>query len=142
MQCLLKGFARSNGLNERSCEIDLMNHHGKSWTLDLRYNRTIDQACIRRGWRDFCFVNELEAGSFYRFKLIRNGTKPLLQLCSTTAPEGNCSTASGKDYLLEKSSCECSGSEGTTSTKQSNLLTITFKPYMLEAGQLVSFLTS
>lgn len=119
-----------------------MNHHGKSWTLDLRYNRTIDQACIRRGWRDFCFVNGLEAGSFYRFKLIRNGTKPLLQLCSTTVPQGNCSTASGKDYLSEKSSSECSGSEGTTSTKQSILLTITFKPYMLEAGQLVSFLTS
>ncbi|CAA7024356.1 unnamed protein product [Microthlaspi erraticum] len=111
-----------------------MNHHGKSWTLDLRYNRSVDQACIRRGWRDFCFVNVLEAGSFHRFKLVRNGTKPLLQLCSATVPEGNCSKANGKDHLSEKSSSECS--ESTTSTKQNNFLTITFKPYMLQAGQL------
>lgn len=113
-----------------------MNQHGKSWTLGLRYNTANDRASIRGGWREFCLVNGLEAGSFYRFKLVRNGAKPLLRLCSDTIPEGNCNKGSKKDNLSEKPSGERSES---ASMKQSKFLTMTFKPYMLKSGQLVSF---
>ncbi|CAH2077353.1 unnamed protein product [Thlaspi arvense] len=130
---LQKGFARANGLIERHCEIDLMNQHGKSWTLDLRYIRTTDQARIRRGWTDFCLTNGLEAGSVYRFKFVRNGTRPLIRLCSGTIPKGNCSKQSGRYHLSEKPSSGCSASESASVNK---FLTITFKPYMLKSGQL------
>lgn len=111
-----------------------MNPRGKSWTLGLRYNTVTDQVCIRGGWRNFCFANGLEAGSFYKFKLERNGTRPLLRLCSDTTPVGNCSKANGKDNLSAKPS-----SKESPSTKQNKFLTMTFKPYMLNSGQLVSF---
>lgn len=136
LQCLIRGFARSNGLNDRCCEIDLMNQYGRLWTLGLRYNITNDQACIRGGWRDFCFVNGLEAGSFYKFKLIRNGARPLLQLSSDTILEEYYSKADRKYHLSDKPS---SGGSASDSMKQNKFLTVTFKPYMIKSGQLVSF---
>ncbi|AEE85937.1 Transcriptional factor B3 family protein [Arabidopsis thaliana] len=122
---LIKAFARSNGLNERCCEIDLMNKHGKSWTLGLRYSTVNDQASISGGWRDFCLVNGLEAGSFYRFKLVQNGERPLLRLCYDTIPEEDCYKGNRKVNLSE-----------SASMKQGKFLTMTFKPYMLKSGQL------
>ncbi|XP_020872305.1 B3 domain-containing protein REM2 isoform X2 [Arabidopsis lyrata subsp. lyrata] len=122
---LIKGFARSNGLNQRCCEIDLMNQHGKSWTVGLRYSTANEQASISGGWRDFCLANGLEAGSFYRFKLVQNGARPLLRLCSETIPEEDCYKGNRKEIFSE-----------SASMKQSKFLTMTFKPYMLKSGQL------
>ena len=37
---------------------------------------------IRGGWRRFCKVNGLRAGSFFTFKLIQRGGSPVLRLSS------------------------------------------------------------
>ncbi|KAG7622508.1 B3 DNA binding domain, partial [Arabidopsis suecica] len=129
-----KHFSRANGLTKRCCMIDLMNLSGESWTLGLRHNKRTGQAFIRGRWRSFCHANELKPGSFYRFKLVRNGTRPLLQLCFKVIPQGNCSNskANGKANVSEKYSRE----DGSASTKQNKFLTVTLKHYMIQSGQL------
>ncbi|RID77725.1 hypothetical protein BRARA_A00609, partial [Brassica rapa] len=52
----------------------------KSWTLELRHNKTTGQAYMCRGWTSFCKENGIKAGSSCRFKLVKNGTKPTAQM--------------------------------------------------------------
>lgn len=134
-QSFSKHFSRTNGLTKRWCVIDLMNLSGESWALGLRHNNRTGQDYIRGHWRSFCRANEMKPGSSYRFKLVRNGTRPLLRLCSEVIPEGNRSRANGKDNVSEK----YSRAAGSASTKQNKFLTVTFKHYMIQSGHLVSF---
>ncbi|XP_020872303.1 B3 domain-containing protein REM3 [Arabidopsis lyrata subsp. lyrata] len=127
-----KHFSRTNGLTKRWCVIDLMNLSGESWALGLRHNNRTGQDYIRGHWRSFCRANEMKPGSSYRFKLVRNGTRPLLRLCSEVIPEGNRSRANGKDNVSEK----YSRAAGSASTKQNKFLTVTFKHYMIQSGHL------
>ncbi|XP_024004603.1 B3 domain-containing protein REM3 isoform X1 [Eutrema salsugineum] len=123
---LTKRFSRTNALNKRWCVIDLMNQRGKSWALGLRHNKVTGQDYILGGWRSFCRANELKTGIFYRFELVRNGARPLLQLCSDITSQGNCSKANRKAKVSAKSSRE----------DESASLTVTLKPYMLKSRQL------
>lgn len=116
LQYLSNKFARSNGLNNRQCEIDLRNEHGKSRTLDLRHNKTTGQSFVRNGWRSFCRANGIKAESYCRFKFVQNGTRPVLQLCPNTGGDN------------EVASEDCSD----------RIVALQLKPYMLKAGTLVS----
>ncbi|EOA16551.1 hypothetical protein CARUB_v10004710mg [Capsella rubella] len=127
-----KHLSRSNGLSKRWCGIDLMNLSGESWALGLQHDNFNGQDYISGGWTSFCHANELKPGSFYRFKLVLNRTRPLLRLCSYIIPERNRSGANGKANVSEKYSRE----GGSASTKQNKFLTVTFKHYMLQSGQL------
>lgn len=142
MQCLTNIFARSNGLDRRQCEIDLMNEHEKSSTLLLRHNKSTGQAFIRGGWRSFCRRNEIKAGSYCRFKLVQSGTKPVLQLCPSTSsiPEGNSSKANQKRNVSESEGDEIENVDcsETASMNQNRTVTLDFKPYMVRSSQLVS----
>lgn len=122
LQYLPSKFARSNGLNNRQCEIDLRNEHGKSWTLDLRHNKTTGQSFVRNGWTSFCKLNGIKAESFCRFKLVQNGTKPALQLCPNTE-------------VGEIESEDCSD---PASMNQNRTVALQLKPYMFKSGRLVS----
>ncbi|VVB10795.1 unnamed protein product [Arabis nemorensis] len=124
---LAKHFSRTNGLNKRWCGIDLMNQSGKCWGLSLRHNNVTGQDYIRGGWRSFCRANKLKIGSLYRFKVVRNGTRPMLRLCSDIVPRGN-----GK----AKVSANSSRKDERASMKQNKVLTVTLKPYMLKSRQL------
>lgn len=126
-QNLAKQFSITNGLNKRWCGIDLMNQSGKSWGLSLRHNNVTGQDYIRGGWRSFCRANNLKTGSLYRFIVVRNGTRPMLRLCSNITPQGN-GRAKVSSRKGERASMD-----------QNKFLTVTLKPYMLKSRQLVSF---
>lgn len=91
----------------RKCEIILLNEDGKTWTLLLSHKRDGD-VYIRSGWRSFCFANRLRANDFLTLKLVKTGTTPVLQLCSSST------------------------------TSQYRFLTLTLKPYNLKKYLLVS----
>ncbi|KAL0872833.1 hypothetical protein Bca101_022538 [Brassica carinata] len=111
---LAKSFRIANGLHKTWCEIDVMNQSGKSWVMGLRHNKGTSQDFIRGGWTSFCRENELKTGSFYRFELVRTGTRPALKLCSDiNTPQRNCSKAK-------------------VSAKPSKFMKVTLKPYMLK----------
>lgn len=132
LQCLSNNFARSNGLNNRHCEIDLLNEDGKSWTLDLRHNKTTGQAYMCRGWTSFCQGNGIKTGSSCRFKFVQSGAKPVLQLCPN-----NTSTVL---HVPETKGDEIDSEDGseTAQMNQNRTVEIEFKRYMLKSGQLVS----
>ncbi|ESQ54027.1 hypothetical protein EUTSA_v10027418mg [Eutrema salsugineum] len=139
--CLTNKFARANGLNNRQCEIDLRNEEGKSWTMDLRHNKTTGQAFISRGWRSFCKENGLKAESFCRFECVQSGTKPVLQLCpnSSSIPDGNSSKVNEKRNVSETEGDEIESpdrSQTAASMVQNRIFTLALKPYMLRTGQL------
>ncbi|VVB10794.1 unnamed protein product [Arabis nemorensis] len=137
--CLVNKFVRSNGLTNRCGEIDLKNEDGKSWTLGLRHNKTTGQVFINGGgWSRFCNENGLQAGSSRRFKLVENGTKPVLQLCPNIS-NGNSSQAN--------KNLNVSGTEGndeveyedrfeSASMNQNRILTFDLKQYMIRSSQL------
>uniref|UniRef100_M4E5D7 TF-B3 domain-containing protein n=1 Tax=Brassica campestris TaxID=3711 RepID=M4E5D7_BRACM len=114
-------FARANGLNNRQCEIDLRNEHGKSWTLDLTHHKSTGQAFVRSGWTSFCKANGIKAESFRRFKLVQTGTKPVLQLCPNTE---------GGDEIESEDCSEPS------SMNQNKIVALELKPYMLKSGRV------
>ncbi|CAH2077352.1 unnamed protein product, partial [Thlaspi arvense] len=136
--CLSTKFARSNGLNNRQCKIDLVNEDGKSWTLDLRHNKTTGQPFISGGWTSFCKGNGLNADSFCRFELVQGGTKPVLQLCPNTSsiPEGNSSKAKEKRNVSETDRGGIESETATASMNHHRIVTLELKPYMLRTGQL------
>ena len=136
MQGISNKFARPNGLKDRQCEIDLLNEEGKSWTLELRHNKTTGQSYMCRGWTSFCQGNGIKAGSACRFKLVKNGTKPVLQLCPNT------STILHKKRDVpetEGDEIEYEDCLETPQMNQNRTVAIEFKPHMLRNGQLVSF---
>ncbi|KAF8098854.1 hypothetical protein N665_0257s0064 [Sinapis alba] len=78
-------FSRSNGLTNRHCEIILLNEEGKQWRLIMRHHKASGRVCIRSGWKRFCCENRRRANDFLTFKLVKNGTTPVLQLCSSSS---------------------------------------------------------
>ncbi|CDY45589.1 BnaA04g14560D [Brassica napus] len=96
-----KSFARANGLETRSGEIVLMNEKGTSWTLILKRKNSCGTMYITRGWRRFCRVNGLRAGSFFTFKLIQRGGT--LVLPSSSPFQNLFVTLTLKPYEVEKS---------------------------------------
>ncbi|KAL0716991.1 hypothetical protein Bca4012_066313 [Brassica carinata] len=83
-------FARSNGLTNRHCEIILLNEEGKRWRLLMRHQKASGRVCIRSGWKRFCNENRRRANDFLTFKLVKNGTTPVLQLCSSSSKTRPC----------------------------------------------------
>ncbi|CAK9150345.1 unnamed protein product [Ilex paraguariensis] len=69
------GFARSNGLNKRRCEMILRDKKRRSWSVNLIYKAS--QVYIGRGWREFCITNGLKEGDSFGFELVENGKKPI-----------------------------------------------------------------
>ncbi|CAH8263433.1 unnamed protein product [Arabidopsis lyrata] len=84
---LPRSFVRENGLDKRCVEIVLMNEKGRTWTLDLKGNKSYGTTYIKRGWRSFCHANGLRAGSIFTFKLIKKGKTPVLRLFSKEPEE-------------------------------------------------------
>ncbi|XP_010548552.1 PREDICTED: putative B3 domain-containing protein REM15 [Tarenaya hassleriana] len=119
-------FKRSIFLENLSCEIVLMDDHGRSWPSNLRITKSFSRAYINGGWKRFCQENRLRGGDSCTFKLVQNGTKTVLRLspkeCSSSKEE--CSKAkvekghSKKQSSKENSqSGECSKSEEEKQTR-------------------------
>lgn len=81
-QNLSKSFVRENGLETRSGEIVLINEKGTSWKLNLKRKNSCGTMYITPGWRSFCRVNGLRAGSYFTFKLIQRRGTLVLRLSS------------------------------------------------------------
>ncbi|CAF1704007.1 unnamed protein product [Brassica oleracea] len=111
-------FSRSNGFVNRECEIILMNEDGKPWTLFLKYYDTSGHVYIRRGWRSFCQANRKRAKDVLTFKLVKTGTKPVLQFRAYSV------------YNRRSSS--------SSSISQDRFVTLTLRPYNLKNSKLVS----
>lgn len=79
---LSKSFVRENGLETRSGEIVLINEKGTSWKLNLKRKNSCGTMYITPGWRSFCRVNGLRAGSYFTFKLIQRRGTLVLRLSS------------------------------------------------------------
>ncbi|KAG2240798.1 hypothetical protein Bca52824_097092 [Brassica carinata] len=112
-------FSRSNGLMDRKCEITLLNEDGKPWKLFLTNHKTYGRVYIRTGWRRFCRQNRKKANDLLTFNLVQEGTKPVLQLCSSMY---------NRDCLR--------GSSSSSSTSQERFLTLTLTQYSLRKSKL------
>lgn len=128
MDCLFQDLSRDFNLvsfGEHSIppEIDLVNEQGRRWTLLLAKNKSSNVFYIRRGWLNFCFVNELSEGDSCRFKMIENGERPVLRLCPQEPNE--------KSLLDEVS-------KGREKMTPSPFLELKFTSNRLTTGQLVS----
>ncbi|XP_013584440.1 PREDICTED: B3 domain-containing protein REM10-like isoform X2 [Brassica oleracea var. oleracea] len=97
---LPRGFSRSNGLMNREGEIFLLNEYGKPWTALLSYYKKTGDVYLRRGWRNFCHENQKRANDLLTFKLVQEGTKPVLQLCSSMYNRGSSSTSEDRFLTL------------------------------------------
>ncbi|CDY16180.1 BnaA09g29140D [Brassica napus] len=76
------GFARSNGLDNMSGKeiIVLLNEEGRSWNLNMTYNKVGMQTFVRPGWRRFCAENGMKKGHHYTFKLVRRSAPLVIRL--------------------------------------------------------------
>ncbi|CAL9233865.1 unnamed protein product [Arabidopsis halleri] len=54
-----------NGLNRKCRKIVLTDGGGRSWEMDLKFNKNLGCFSITRGWRHFCDENGKKAGSFF-----------------------------------------------------------------------------
>ncbi|KFK38489.1 hypothetical protein AALP_AA3G119800 [Arabis alpina] len=78
-------FSRSNGLMNRKCEIILLNEDGKPWRLLLGNYKLHGRVYIKSGWKSFCCENRGRANGVLTFKLVQDGTTPVLQLYSSSS---------------------------------------------------------
>ncbi|CAF2279607.1 unnamed protein product [Brassica napus] len=134
-----KSFARANGLETRSGEIVLMNEKGTSWTLILKRKNSCGTMYITRGWRRFCRVNGLRAGSFFTFKLIqRGGTLVLRKSPSSTESEDSSEGDEIEPLSTESKSFKKTSSmwKASSSPFQNLFVTLTLKPYEVEKSTL------
>lgn len=69
-------FARTNGLINRNCDMDVVDEKGKSWLTTLC---TIDRVCIR-GLKHILAATALKKGDEILLELVENGEKPLMNL--------------------------------------------------------------
>ncbi|WZZ42236.1 hypothetical protein YC2023_038495 [Brassica napus] len=97
-------------------KIILMNEDGKPWTLFLKYYDTSGHVYIRRGWRSFYQANRKRAKDVLTFKLVKTGTKPVLQLRAYSV------------YNRRSSS--------SSSISQDRFVTLTLRPYNLKNSKL------
>ncbi|KAF2549350.1 hypothetical protein F2Q70_00023646 [Brassica cretica] len=100
LKFLPRGFSRSNGLMNREGEIILLNEYGKPWTALLSYYKKTGDVYLRRSWRNFCHENQKRANDLLTFKLVQEGTKPVLQLCSSMYNRGSSSTSEDRFLTL------------------------------------------
>ncbi|EOA16407.1 hypothetical protein CARUB_v10004562mg [Capsella rubella] len=75
-------LSRSNILKGKFHEINLMNKHGRTWTLSLKYSKCSRKFSISRGWKCFCEANGQKPGCTFLFKLVRNRKAPVLLMTS------------------------------------------------------------
>ncbi|KAG2308242.1 hypothetical protein Bca52824_027990 [Brassica carinata] len=132
-----KIFARANGLETRCGEIVLMNETGRSWNLNLKRKNSCGTMYITRGWRRFCRVNGLRAGSFFTFKLIqRRGT--LVLRVSPSSTESEYSSEDDEERNQDEKSFKKSNSIWKTSSSpiQSIFVTLTLKPHDVKRSRL------
>lgn len=74
-------FASSNGLDKMSGElIVLVNEEGRSWELNLKYDRSGNHTFVRPGWRRFCTDNGMSQGQQCSFKLVQKSGPPVMRL--------------------------------------------------------------
>ncbi|XP_010460280.1 PREDICTED: B3 domain-containing protein REM17-like isoform X2 [Camelina sativa] len=74
-------FERSNGLDKMSGKkIVLLNEEGRSWKLNLAYNKAGMHTYVRSGWKSFCDANGMSQGQQYTFKLVRRTAPPVMRL--------------------------------------------------------------
>ncbi|CAH8283465.1 unnamed protein product [Eruca vesicaria subsp. sativa] len=111
-------FSRSNGLVNRKGEIILLNEEGKPWTLFLKYYKTSGYVYIRNGWRSFCQANGKRVNDVLTFKLVKTGTKPVLQLRASGYYNRDCLRVS------------------SSPTSQDRFLTLTLTPYNLKSYKM------
>ncbi|KAG2308241.1 hypothetical protein Bca52824_027989 [Brassica carinata] len=151
---LPRSFVRANGLKTRCGEIVLVNETGRSWTLKLKRERSRESMYIRPGWRSFCRVNGLRAGSFFTLRLIRRGGT--LTLCLSPKETEDCSSEANETESLSTESESDEGSshissherieredkkcgtiwEASSSTSQSRFVTLTVKPLDFKNSRL------
>ncbi|CAN8314989.1 unnamed protein product [Cochlearia groenlandica] len=81
--CFPHDFTSSSGLKRKSQKIVLTDERGKSWALDLRFDKSSETLNITRGWRNFCDENGKKAGDFFEFRLMKTGDTPFLSFYPT-----------------------------------------------------------
>ena len=116
---------------------------GTSWTLNLKQKSSCGTMYITRGWRRFCRVNGLRAGSFFTFKLIqRGGTLVLRKSPSSTESEDSSEGDEIEPLSTESKSFKKTSSiwKASSSPFQNLFVTLTLKPYEVEKSTLVSFI--
>ncbi|CAH8367189.1 unnamed protein product [Eruca vesicaria subsp. sativa] len=144
---LPKKFSRENGLETRCGEIVLMNEKGTSWKLKLKRKSSCGTMYITQGWRSFCRINGLRAGSSITFKLIQRGGTLVLHLSpKETEEEQECSPKANEVESLpteEESDEESSQDEkkikkhrstwkASTSQFQNQFVALTLRPFNLK----------
>ncbi|XP_023633067.1 B3 domain-containing protein REM17 [Capsella rubella] len=77
---LPRSFVSSNGLDKRFGEIILKNEQGCKWPLVLKHSKPIT-TYLTKGWTNFCHVNGIKVGDFFKFKLAGTWEEPVLSLC-------------------------------------------------------------
>ncbi|XP_020870941.1 B3 domain-containing protein REM17 isoform X2 [Arabidopsis lyrata subsp. lyrata] len=75
------GFARSNGLDKMSGKkVVLLNEEGRTWKLNLKYNKAGNQTYVRPGWKRFCDANGMSQDQQFTFKLVQKHGPPVMRL--------------------------------------------------------------
>ncbi|CAA7015274.1 unnamed protein product [Microthlaspi erraticum] len=115
---LPKWYVRSNGLKEKMNEVVLMNENGERWDLVMRHNTR--SSIITRGWNSFCQANEIKGGDSFKFKLVGDGEKLVLCLCSEEskrdAKEVECSE--GNEVTSISTDDDSSGEESSETEEE------------------------
>ncbi|KAL1210425.1 B3 domain-containing protein REM1 [Cardamine amara subsp. amara] len=143
---LSRTFTVLYGEHKKASEIDLVNEHGRKWTLRLAKNSSSGVFYIRQGWEKFCSTNELRQGELCKFKLVENGERPLLYLCpkeSGNSHEEECPEADalkngsvGGGCSKEKSMLDDEVSKAQEKKTPSSFLRLNFTISRYKTGQL------
>lgn len=127
LQDLSRNFTVLFSEHQKTCEIDVANEQGRIWTMKLAKNISSGVFYIRAGWQHFCSTNELSQGDFCKFKLVRNGERPVLWLCPQESGNGH-----KKKRTLDEVS------KGKEKKAPSPTVIIKYTPSRDSTGQLVS----
>lgn len=60
--------------------IVLLDEEGRSWKLNLKYNKGGTHTYVRHGWKRFCAANGMSQGQQYIFKLVQKSGPPVMRL--------------------------------------------------------------
>ncbi|KAL1221446.1 B3 domain-containing protein REM12 [Cardamine amara subsp. amara] len=127
----------SAGLTRKCREIVVTDEREeRSWTLDLRFNKSSDTFYISRGWRNLCDENGKKTASVFVFKLVGNEETPLLSFCSTESINDRTQRdKNNKETCVElerkKKRMRCSDS---ISPRLNRFVTLTITDYSLKRG--------
>lgn len=123
LQYLPQDFTSSNDLKRKCCKIVLIDERERSWAMDLRFNKSSDTCYISRGWRHFCEENGKNAGSFFTFKVMKNGEMPLLSVWPIKSDNNRTQGDKNRD---------------STSPNHNRFVTLTLTNDSLKSSRLVS----